>query len=853
MREWWNRLATLFSARRMNRELERELAFHTEMKSAETGDAHAARRAVGNALALRERARDVWGWTWIDEILRDARFAVRGLIHAPGFAAAVILTLALGIAACTLIYSVLDATLLRPLPFREPDRLVEIWRRVERPGRPGQWTTALASLPLVLEWRETGGIFADVAAIGPAEFDLDGGGYAEPVPAYQASANLFPMLGVAPELGRTFLPEEEREGVRSILISHRLWITRFGGDHSIVGATIRGAGRNPGEYLVVGVMPRGAQYLTPQEGEIWLPLPRNERQGLTVFGRLNPGLSLQAARNARPARPGAEMVLQPFLEARQINARRTQPLLTVTAGIVLLMACVNVAILVLSRGAERARELTVRAAVGAGRGRLMRQLLTESAVVALSGGALGALLAFASAGAVRGFLPPNTFRGDSVAVDGRAVLFTLAISALASVLAGLWPAVHNSRVDLRAGSGVQRQGMGRSRARGLLIVTEIALALVLVTGAGLMVRSFLNLLWKDVGFSRENLLVFETTLPPAYSRDELRGPMEQNIVQRLRALPGVNAVGLANYRPLVPGSFMPILARGSEGGDAQRAVLASVSPGFFAAMQVPLRAGREFTDGDTSGSEPVVVVNELAARTQWGGEDPLGRTLLFPAQFGGPPVPHRVIGVVSNVVGAQLRDQTQPTVYASRLQRPAGGPIGVNVRLAPGIPVVDAIGSIRAELASIHPNLVAARVQTMESVMGAQLAEPRFLTLVLGVFAALALAMTVAGVGGVVAYLVRARTYEFAVRMALGAAPGRVLRGILAYGGKLAAIGLVVGFAGAAAIGRVLAAALYGVQPRDPLTLAAAPALLLAAVLAACFLPARRAMRIEPAQALRND
>ncbi len=848
MNELIRRLRTLFRRRAMDREMEKELQFHLEMKALDSGDPAAARRAVGSSLSWREQAWDAWGWRWLDEVARDVRFAVRGLGRSPGFAVAAITTLALGIGANCLIFSVVDATVLRPLPFREPERLVSVAATIAKmPGRSG-----MPSLSTFLTWRKAG-VFEELGAQRYETFDVGGNPYPEQISGQEASASFFRVLGVQPELGRTFLPEEEIPGGNNVLlISHRLWRTRFNGNSKIIGSKISLGGARSGVFTIVGVLPPAIQYADRGIGDVWAPLVKEQGGNLAVVGRLRSGMSPQAAGQAISA-SGQGAMLLPYQEELVGRIRPMMQMLGAAVLLVLLIACVNVANLMLARGAVRAQEFAVRSAIGAGRGRLSRQLLVESLVLALAGGAAGAALAYASMGAVRGLMPKRIFRADAVSVDLRVLGFTLGVSVLACILFGLLPAMRAARSGPRPDLlSVRSRPMGRGFARSALVVSQVALALMLAIAAGLMTKSFVQLVWKDLGFNRQDLLTLQTGLPIDVYKDSARRiPLEREITSRLGSLPGVRYVGISDFRPLGPG-MMRVAARTNSDEARKSASLMGVTPSFFDAMGIPVRRGRRFTDQDKPGAPAVAIVSEAAARLYWPGRDPIGQSLLIPAGRD-PESAYSVVGVAGDAVGMRITDKPRAAIYVPHAQRMSTSALDIVVRVQPGISTDNLIPAIRAQLAFVNRALSVKDVLTMQSVISSELAQARFLTAVLGTFAALALALTLTGMAGVVAYLVSTRTFEFGVRLTFGATGRSILALILGYGGRLALIGIGLGLAGAWGLGRLLTSYLYEVKPGDAVIMASVPLLVLAAVLVACYVPARRAMRIDPVQALRHN
>jgi putative ABC transport system permease protein len=862
IKELWRRFVALFRRDSIDRELDEELQFHLAAKAHDSGDRFAAQRALGNSLLLRERARDAWGWRFLDELAQDIRYALRGMRRSPGFALAAILTLALAIGANCLMFSVADATLFRPFAFRDPDRLVYIWSNTP------QADLLYSSVGNYLDWRAHNTAFEELGAYGCCSLlNLSQGSYSERIYGTRASASFFHVAGIEAQLGRTFLPEEELSAhAPVILLSDHLWRTRFGANPNIIGSTLSGVHHDnrPIVYTVIGVLPAAIEQTLRFE-DFWTPLLRDDAEakswgggGLSVVGRLKPGVSLPAARaslqalveNLRPAHPRSNrdlgISMTRYHDELTRNSRPQTLLLLAAVTLVLLIACVNVANLMLARGAERIHALSIRSAVGAGRRRLFRQLLTESLALGLMGGCLGIVLAYASVGAVRALLPTWTLRRDTVAVNGKVLLVTLLVSLATGLLFGLLPAFRASKLASQA----KLQPHERTVWRGALIVAEIALALILVTGAGLMINSFVRLLSKDLGFDRRDLLAVDADLPwNKYKTLAERLPIQQLVRERLRSLPGVRAVSIGESSPL--GSVATFEFRASPADHAQKAWIESVTPEYFETMATALLRGRAFTPQDDSTARQVVIVNQAFARRFWPGENPIGKTIWY--QAGKQLVQAEVVGVVGNSIGMRLNEADAMVVYFSQAQRVGISTLAIFIRLEPGLPPANLVPAIRVELAAIDPSLVVESARPMQSYIDAQLAQPRFLTIILAIFAALALGLTVTGIIGVIAHLVRARTYEFGVRMALGAQPRDVLALICGYGGRLATAGIVLGIGGSLALTRLLASYLYGVKPADPATLATVAVLVLLAAMLACYAPARRALHIDAAQALRHD
>jgi predicted permease len=623
------------------------------------------------------------------------------------------------------------------------------------------------------------------------------------------------------------------------------------------------------------------QTLANRPREIWLPLEevRGAPAGVPgpigiadlaragVIGRLKPGVALAAAEAAMQARVESLGMLDD--DNALVSARlfalteyltrydaQTMRMLGLGVAFVLLIACAGVANLLLARGAERAKELGIRAAIGAGRARLFRQLLGEALVLGLIGGGAGVLLAWGGVGAVRALVPVDMLRRDLVAVDLRALTFTLAVSVVAGLLFGLLPAWRASRADVRPVlAGTRGGGRERARLRGALIVGEIALALTLVTGAGLTIQSLSRLIAPErLGFDTTNALTLRP-VSPLVADVAARARLLEQIETRLGALPGVQSVGVSDTRPLGTSfSYGGFLKPGSD--EFLGALQAGVSTGYFDALGIGIANGRAFLPGDRAGAAPVALVSATAAARYWPGESPIGQVVLVPdLAGGGAPVAHELVGVVRNVASAPAarNEEAEPVLYVPYAQTASSTFLEIVLRVAPGLPAAALIAPARAELAAIDRTLSVIEAPTLAEELAFDTAQPRFIAIVLGAFAALALVLTMVGVGGVVAYLVRARAYELGVRLALGATRAEVMRLVMGYGLKLALVGVVLGTAVSVAVTRVLEAYLFQVEPLDAVTMAVAPVVLFLVVLAACWAPSRRILRIDPAAALRHE
>jgi len=902
---WLSRLRSL--ARRLSRRAETERELDAEVRSfvellAEEKTRQglrpeearrAARLELGGVEQVKESVRQARTGAGLETLGQDVRHGFRILAKNPGFAIVAVLTLALGISANTAIFSVVDAVLLRPLPYPHAERLVAIWST--DPSTPLSPTAP----PDFREWQQEGKRLDDMGAFAYSDQNLSGPGQEpERVQGARVSASLFPTLGVGAALGRVFLPEEERFGRhREVLLSYGLWNRRFGGSPEVVGRSLQLDGES---YTVVGVMPQGMPFFdNTRPVELWVPLAfapgdnfntRNNRF-LNVVARLQPSARLAAAQTemdliarriaaADPQNAGYGARLVPLQE--QVVGR-VRPLLLVlfgAVGCVLLIACANVANLLLARAAARQREFALRASLGAGRERLFRQLLLENLPLGLLGGVTGVALAAGGRRLLLASLLPADFpRFNSIDLNGGVLAFTLGISVVTALLFGLAPAFHAVRRDGRLlESGRSRSpGAGRRRLRSALVVAETALALVLLIGAGLLLKSFAVLGQLDPGFSAPRVLTLQVPLPPTrYPLPTLADPNParalaffDQLVERVGALPGVQAVGIGTQLPLGAGVgwgksfFVAGRPLPTSLADLPGVRFKLASPGFFQALGYRLHGGRLFLPQDTARSQPVAVVNQAFARRYFPGEDPLGRTivldappgLLPPPPPGATPAPQRtIVGVVADVKNAQMNAPTEPEVYAPVSQNVGEGwfnAMTLVVRTA--AEPTRLLPAVRAAVRALDADQPVTAVATMEELLGRSLAQPRFGMLLLALFAGVALLLATIGVYGLVAYEARQRTHEIGIRAAIGAEPWSILRLVVGDGLKLALAGAAIGIAAAFALMRLLASLLYGVGQYDPITFLAMPAALVGAALLAAYLPARRAMRVDPIVALRHE
>lgn len=828
------------------------------------------------------------------DLARDVRHAFRSLRRSPGFALVAVLTLGLGLGTTTAIFSVFDAAILRPLPFPGADRLVTLHIEAHEEGRPEPGLFPW-SYPKYQLFRQAARSFESTAGYGgPTHVNLITRDGPERLAAEEVSAGYFEVLGLHPAAGRLFQPgEDARLGEPAVVVlGFALWQSRFGGQPGIIGSEIRLHGRG---LTIIGVAPRGFRGLTGA-ADLFVPitlagylnypdiLTEAQNHWFSAVGRLRAGVPLAAAEaDARqagavvdrqfraPEQKGSwTATLRELAESRvDPGLRRSVRLLTGAVGLVLLIACVNLTSLLLVRAVGRRREVAVRVALGAARGRVVRQVLAESAVIALSGWAVGLVVGKAmlpvllrlgpgAAGAPSSYFDPAT-----VGVDARVASIGLGLALLAAVLVGLLPALQASRPGvaeyLKSGpaSAPSRLAFRRLGAQQLLVVAEVALALMLLVGAGLLLRSFAGLQALDVGFDPAHVLTLKyAAANEDLARKDPRG-FRVAVVARLETLPGVQAASIALCPPLGARCSGSVVTQVDErsfkiGSGALPIGLHMVTPDHFRTLEIPLVRGRGFTPRDRAGSPRVVVVNETAARRLWPGEDPLGRRMAAASFFfAGGDSTAEVVGIVRDVRYGTFEAEPEPDLYYPALQQSFGGTGMIFVRTQ-GDPLA-LVETVRREVHATDPNIPLFNVMTMEQRAGVALARPRFATTLLGVFAGIALCLAAIGLYGVMAFSVAQRTREIGLRMALGAEQARVLRGVLREGLLLASCGIVLGLASALALQRVIAGMLYSVEGSDPPTLAAVALLMVLAAAVAVLVPARRATRIDPMEALRSE
>ncbi len=860
------------------RELDEEIRAHLAMASGERierGESPAeaeanARREFGNTVLVKEVTRDMWGWRWLEALLQDARYGLRQLRHNPGFTAIAVVTLALGIGANTAMFSVVNAVLLRPLPFRDPGRLVAI------EGISAVRIAHLNGFPNFIagweDWVAKTRTLRGVSIYDTAGVNVAGGEQPEHLPAAAVSANFFQLLGVGAARGRTFLPQEGAPGHAVAIISYDLWQGRFAADRSIAGKVIDLAGK---PYTVVGVMPPGFEF--PGDTQIWVPsfgtvamtLFGQQAVAIRAVARLKRGITPEQARseltvflehmNQGHAGPfSSKVTVTPLRLDLVKNVRSVLLVLMGAVGLVLLIACADVANLLMARNTGRAHELAIRAAMGAGRRRLLRQLLTESLVLSLSGGAAGLAIGAGGVRLARALISPSLMPRQTIHLDGWVLIFTLAVAVATGVVSGLLPAFGSSKVVLTealkesGGRSVPHASLsGSHRLRWGLGSMEVALALILLIGASLLIESLFTLSNVNPGFRSHHLLTARFFLTgPAYRPSGRQTAFYEQVLNRVRAQHGVREAAFVTSLPLGGGVSL-MYSVGLEGTptanpDTSRkwAIYCRVSPDYFRAMGIPLLEGRAFNELDRTGSPPVVVVSRTMARRFWPGQDPIGKRITM---FG-PPQWMTVVGIVGDVRHWGLSEQPDAEMYIPLFQVP---PESAFLVVHSDGPVT--ASDLRRAVHGVDPSEPVTFVRTVQELISVATAGPRFRAEVLGIFAGLALLLALIGVYGVVSYSVARRTHEIGIRMALGAQGSDVLRLLMRQGIALAGAGLCVGIGGALALTRLLSSLLYGVRPTDPPTFVAASLILTGATLLACYIPARRALKIDPMTALRHE
>ncbi len=883
---WLSRLShalrSLFRKQQMEQELDEELRFHLERQTAENikvgmspEEAHrAARLELGGVEQVKEKVREVGMRRILEELGQDVRFGIRILARNPGFTAVAVLTLALGIGANTAIFSMVNGVLLRSLPYQQGDRLVVL--RQQQPG--AKIDNLRFSVKEILDYREQNQTLDEVVEYHGMEFTLLGRGEPQRVLTGVVSANFFEVLGVKPLLGRTFLPGEDEPGTEPILVlTYEYWQGKQGGDPDIVGQTFE---LNGNMHTVVGVLPPVPQY--PRENDIYMPTshcPTRSRQSfidnrqarmMRVFGRLKPGVSPEQAQSdvaviaqrlrqdypdVYPDHTGYTAVSSPLRVELTKQARPTLLILMGTVGLVLLIACANVANLTLSRLLRRERELAVRAALGASRGRLLRQLLTENTLLAVAAGALGLLFAAWGLDLLIAFAARFTTRASEIGIDGTVLLFTLFVSVGTGIVFGVIPAFKsrpNLVTALNEGGSRSSAGTGAHRVRSLLVVAQMAVSLTLLIGAGLMVRSLIKLQQVDGGFNHENVLTMRVGMNyRKFPTRAARLEFFRSLQEKVEALPGVVSTAVASAFPLSRqrGFNVPFQVEGQpilEGQPRPVTDVVSASPRYFRTMGIPLIRGRFFENSDDANTPSVLIISQSMARHYWEEEDPLGKRI----SADGGQTWETVVGIVGDTRQFGMDKEPIDVVFQPFAQNAYFGRRFL-VRTT-----ADPMALSRLMIKTVHeidPEQPVDTIQTLEQVRSDSIAAPRLTTILIGLFAVLALVISAAGIGSMMALSVSQHTHEIGIRMALGAQRTDILRLVLRQALMLILLGAAVGLAGTFVLTRFLESFLFGVSATDPVTFGAVAVLLAAVALLACYIPARRATKVDPMVALRYE
>jgi predicted permease len=870
-------------------ELDEELQSHLQMAAQDRTDRgqapdearDAARRELGNVGLIKEVTREMWGWASFERLMQDLRYGLRMLAKSPAFTAVAILTLALGIGANTALFSVVNGVLFNPLPYAHPEQLV--WLAESKPN----FATGSISFPNFQDWQKNNQTFTSMGLSRSYSYNLTGLGEAEQLRARLISSGFFDVLGVSPAIGRSFAPGEDAIGAAPIaMISGGLWKRKFGSSPEVVGESLTLTGK---AYTIVGVIPTSFELSLGgfHDIDVYVPIgqwnnpllpKRGAGLGFHGIGRLKPGVTIEQARADMQRVTGDLAAAFPdtlkgigagVFSLKQTMIKDTQTFLLVllaAVGFVLLIACVNVANLMLARSTVRTREFAIRTAMGASKGRLLRQLLTESLLLAFTGGAIGWLLAGWGTKVAIAQLPVTLPRAAEIGLDTRVLLFTVAITLACGIFFGLGPALKSARLNLhdtlkeggRGGSG------SRHRAQGVFVVVEMAMALVLLIAAGLMIRS-LSALWNvNPGFDSHNLLTFSVALPPSMNMSHpaaIRAALRQ-VHRELAGVPGVQVVSLSwGATPIVSDDedlfWMEGKPKPASDNEMSMALSYVVEESYLHVMRTPLERGRFFTPDDNENSSHVVVVDDSFAKEYFGDTDPIGQHIVLTNKGGRA----EIVGVVAHVkqwgLDSDDKEKLHAQLYFPYMQLPdeamalSWNGTGVMVRYDPKTPAI--AESMRAAIKRISGEHVMTSTQTMDSIISNSLATQQVSLILLGAFAVLALGLASSGIYGVISYVVQQRTQEIGVRMALGAKKADVLRLVLGTGMAMAGIGVAFGLAAAMGLTHLMADLLFGVSATDPPTFIIVAVLLTSVALAACYIPARRAMRVDPMVALRYE
>jgi putative ABC transport system permease protein len=878
LRAWCLRFVGLFRKERRDCELAEELESHLQMHIEDNlrsgmDPAEARRLALlklGGIEQAKEKYRDQRGIAALETVLQDIRFGLRMLRRNPGFTAVAVLTLVLGIGANTAIFSVVNAILLRPLPFPDPGQLMMIWHTPPQKSFPGV-ARFVVSPANYLDWRSQNHVFDQMAAIGFRSLTLTGTGQPESVTGAAVSADFFSVLRVRPSAGRGFVADDDQSGRGNVVVvSYAFSQSHFGNNENILGRTIK---LDDQSYIIIGVMP--PKFMFPARVQLWIPLAWTDKQravrgnhNYLVIARLKSGVDQEKAQAEMDAisdnlahqyptdDAGWGAAVVPLRDSLVGSMRSSLLILLGAVVFVLLIACTNVANLTLAKALGRRKEIAIRTALGASRGRVVRQVLIETVLLSVTGGAFALLLAHFAIDAIAAFIGPRLYFSVEIGLDGWVLWFTLAISILTGIIAGLAPSWHLTKTNLNAslkqGLGKTDSDSGGNRARSVFVIAEVALSLLLLVGAGLTIRTLYILQSVNPGINPHNVLAVPLAISDAkYPSADQQTNFFNNVLERVRALPGVESAGAVDSLPFQGGSTQPVIAEGQPVvpmADQPEVAVRLISPGYLLAMRIPLEQGRDLTDADKANSQPVILVSDAFAKRFWAHENPIGKhvTLTF---VSGPS--REVVGVVGNVKLDGL-DVTRPVeaIYEAMSQNSRTQMVlAVRTNSVP----TSLVSAVTDAVHNVDPDEPLVGVVTMESIVDQSLGQQRLNVVLLAAFAGLALLLGAIGIYGVQSYAVRQRAREIGIRIALGAQRSDVFRLVLGQGLKLALIGICIGLAASFGLTRLIASQLYGLSATDPLTFAGVAIVLAFVALLACYIPARRASSVNPMVALRHE